>query len=454
MCLPPPTCPKHRPGTPPPPPPTTPLQNPKTNHSIRSRTDWAEDEDADDASVLPPPEITKNADGTETHISYRWREDGKKIRTTRIIKKTLLKHKVNPRIAERRGWAKFGLSAKDPRGPQSDTTSVGENIELNPRQGFRGADKEDAADAMGELEKKKNALKNATVKCRICNGEHFTARCPFKDTMAPEGEPPAGEPIADPMAEAAGGVGAGVKGSYVPPALRKGGSAAAGERMGGKYERDDLATLRVTNVRILLVVLDARDAPADEFHRSASGPRRASCATCSSAGVVSPGSSWPRTETLAEPRALPLSALQTARTRRRRVRRWTASATTTSFCASSLRRSLRKENGREYLTIPSWHQEHGDMSSRRFKASQMDDDEWESVTCMALGCVPTYGLQSTALDLVQRSVIEPGSHHPLDVLEIHLANMRGTRHCTKRSRSTWSIRTGCWERADIAQRAT
>ena len=36
--------------------------------------------------------------------------------------------------------------------------------------------------------------------------------------------------------------------SYVPPHLRKGG-AGAGERMAGKFERDDLATLRVTNVR-------------------------------------------------------------------------------------------------------------------------------------------------------------------------------------------------------------
>lgn len=61
-------------------------------------------------------------------------------------------------------------------------------------------------------------------------------------------------PVADPMAEdddvskAAGGLGAGGS-SYVPPHLRnKGGASAAGERMGGKYERDDLATLRVTNV--------------------------------------------------------------------------------------------------------------------------------------------------------------------------------------------------------------
>lgn len=44
-----------------------------------------------------------------------------------------------------------------------------------------------------------------------------------------------------------GGLGTG-GGGYVPPHLRKGAGASSGERMGGKYERDDLATLRVTNV--------------------------------------------------------------------------------------------------------------------------------------------------------------------------------------------------------------
>ena len=51
-------------------------------------------------------------------------------------------------------------------------------------------------------------------------------------------------PVLDPMAEdgeekAAGGLGVGGS-SYVPPHMRKGGAATAGERMGGKYERDDL----------------------------------------------------------------------------------------------------------------------------------------------------------------------------------------------------------------------
>ena len=96
----------------------------------------------------------------------------------------------------------------------------------------------------------KDKLKDKKVKCRICNGEHFTARCPFKDTMAPVGEEGTADVTggAADIPEGPGGLGTG-KSSYVPPHLRNGGGASsAGDRMGGgKYERDDLATLRVTN---------------------------------------------------------------------------------------------------------------------------------------------------------------------------------------------------------------
>ena len=101
----------------------------------------------------------------------------------------------------------------------------------------------------------KAQLKDKKVKCRICDGEHFTARCPFKDTMAPMGEDGPAAPggagagaDGDEEEPRAGGLGTG-GGGYVPPHLRKG-AAASGERMGGKYERDDLATLRVTNVSL------------------------------------------------------------------------------------------------------------------------------------------------------------------------------------------------------------
>ena len=104
----------------------------------------------------------------------------------------------------------------------------------------------------GAKDDQKDKLKNMKVKCRICDGEHFTARCPFKDTMAPMGEEGAGAGGADngedePSAGKDGGLGQ-QSGGYVPPHLRKGAQASGGERMGGRYERDDLATLRVTNV--------------------------------------------------------------------------------------------------------------------------------------------------------------------------------------------------------------
>ncbi len=103
----------------------------------------------------------------------------------------------------------------------------------------------------------KDKLKDKKVKCRICNGEHFTARCPFKDTMAPVGEEGSGDAavgVAD-IPDGPGGLGSG-KSSYVPPHLRGNGAGAAGggDRMGGgKYERDDLATLRVTNASLQIL---------------------------------------------------------------------------------------------------------------------------------------------------------------------------------------------------------
>src|SRR5213079_58132 len=103
--------------------------------------------------------------------------------------------------------------------------SVGENIIFRPSTNWRKDAKEEKTEA-GSM---KDKLKDKKVKCRICNGEHFTARCPYKDTMAPIGEAAAGGSQAD--AEdlgarggdtGAGSAGAGKKGSYVPPALRSG----------------------------------------------------------------------------------------------------------------------------------------------------------------------------------------------------------------------------------------
>ncbi|KAF3354411.1 hypothetical protein VdG1_07490 [Verticillium dahliae VDG1] len=175
--------------------------------------DWADDEDVDEVSTeLPPTQTITNKDGTKTIITFRLNEQNQKVKTTRRIRYTTHTEKVNPRVAERKGWSKFGLSAKDPAGPAFDTTTVGENIIFRPSTNWRKDAKEEAKDPNAQAMKDK-----------------------LKDKQ---------------------------KGSYVPPALRggPGGAAGAGERMGGKFgERDDLATLRVTNVSEMAEEQELRD---------------------------------------------------------------------------------------------------------------------------------------------------------------------------------------------------
>ncbi|RMZ81730.1 hypothetical protein DV738_g2107, partial [Chaetothyriales sp. CBS 135597] len=231
--------------------------------------DWADDvSDGDDAgATLPQPSTTINKDGTKTVISYRINDAGQRVKVTRKIRTTVHKEKVNPAVAERRTWAKFGLETGKAAGPQSDTTSVGENIQFRPSRDWKNVQAEEAKNGSGKAEEKslKEQLRDKKVKCRICQGEHFTARCPYKDTMAPadDGTTPAADPMADGTEEAggaggkSGGLGAGT-GGYVPPHLR-GKATGAGERMGGKYERDDLATLRVTNVSEMAEEQELRD---------------------------------------------------------------------------------------------------------------------------------------------------------------------------------------------------
>jgi translation initiation factor 3 subunit G len=207
---------------------------------LASRPDWADDEEFDDPNSLPPTNVTVNKDGTKPIVSFRFNDDGKKVKTTRKIKTTIVKESVNPRVAARKTWSKFGLEKGVAPGPDMKTTTVGENIPFRPSMNWKATQQEDAS----KEKDVKSQLKDKKVRCRICEGEHFTARCPFKDSMAP---PEEGAGLAD--GEATGGNDSvDANGRYIAPHLRRGAAGKEGERMGGKYERDDLATLRVTNV--------------------------------------------------------------------------------------------------------------------------------------------------------------------------------------------------------------
>ncbi|EGS21520.1 eukaryotic translation initiation factor 3 subunit-like protein [Thermochaetoides thermophila DSM 1495] len=226
--------------------------------AARTKHDWADDEDIEETTNdLPPPQKIQNKDGSTTIIEYRYNENGQKVKTTRRIRYITHREVVSPLVAERKTWAKFGASAKDPPGPASDTTSVGENIIFRPSVNWKKEAKDESKDPNAQAMKDK--LKDKKVKCRICNGEHFTARCPYKDTMAPIGETAPADVAAGLGDEAPGAAGPGKKGSYIPPALRAG-ARPEGDRLGGKYgERDDMATLRVTNVSELAEESELRE---------------------------------------------------------------------------------------------------------------------------------------------------------------------------------------------------
>jgi translation initiation factor 3 subunit G len=184
-------------------------------------------------------------------VTYFVDETGRRIKKTVRTKRTVVKTTVNPRIAQRKQWAKFGEEKGNEVGPMKATTTIAENIVFRPVAAWKASNED-----KGDEAKKKAELKNAKIKCRICQGDHFTTKCPFKDTMAPEGDVAPADMPDDTPGGAGGTLGSG-SGGYVPPHLR--GRGGAGEKMGGKFDRDDSATLRVTNVSEMAEEQDLRD---------------------------------------------------------------------------------------------------------------------------------------------------------------------------------------------------
>ena len=70
--------------------------------NAQKTVDWAEDGEPDLATAIPAPQVSKNKDGTETVVTIFINEDGKKVKRTQRIRRTVVKKKENPRVAERR----------------------------------------------------------------------------------------------------------------------------------------------------------------------------------------------------------------------------------------------------------------------------------------------------------------------------------------------------------------
>lgn len=204
-------------------------------------------EDLDGAAPLPAPEETIEGK-VKKMIEYKYNEDNKRVKITRIY--NLETRKVSKSIAKRKSWRKFGLASKDnPHGPDPSTTFVGDDVYLS----FTTNKEELDDDKEDPLKKLKG---NSIVKCRVCKGDHWTTKCPYKDSLQPLKEIEDKEKAKDNVdggaldfaSKVAGGPGGGSK--YVPPSLRGGsdGTPRRGETMNSRRQADEAATLRVTNL--------------------------------------------------------------------------------------------------------------------------------------------------------------------------------------------------------------
>ncbi|KAJ7442507.1 eukaryotic translation initiation factor 3 subunit G-domain-containing protein [Mycena galericulata] len=213
------------------------------------KTSWADD--VDEAERRKNEEFI-DENGIRTTIEYTVNEDGKKVKITRRSKRTLQTSVVDHAVAERLKWSKFGQEKGKASGPDRATTTVGENVALKISAGNKHGTEQDPT-AEEDTKKKLAKAGAGKVICRLCKGEHFTAKCPHKEALAGlEKDPGADEDTPALGADSTGlslGPGAGSSGKYVPPWLRGPGgtrtAAPAGNSGGG---RDDLPTLRVTNL--------------------------------------------------------------------------------------------------------------------------------------------------------------------------------------------------------------
>lgn len=184
------------------------------------------------ADALPSPEHIENADGTITNISYKRSPKGKLIKMSQTIKKVVTEIEVDPRIAMRREWKRFGSEKNNTTlGPDSKTTQLDEAVNLVLGTSWKKQEEEE------QQAKKKVLQATSTFKCRLCGGEHMTVKCPYKGTLSAEKK---NVQASQQQAEAASAT---PSGKYVPPKRRPGATGASGA------DAEHLKTsLRVTNL--------------------------------------------------------------------------------------------------------------------------------------------------------------------------------------------------------------
>lgn len=210
--------------------------------AYEAKSSWADD--GDDEGTLPPPtEVYEN--DFKILTEYKFNADNKKEKVVRTYK--VEKRIVSKTIAARKNWPKFGDSSNDRPGPNPATTIGAEDVFM---QFISSKEEDNKVEEEGGLDKLKGMDNKAIVKCRNCNGDHWTSKCPYKDTVlaggkVPDDKKPSAGPggVANATADSAGKA---QGGKYVPPSLRDGGNRR-GDSM-QMQRRDDTTAIRISNL--------------------------------------------------------------------------------------------------------------------------------------------------------------------------------------------------------------
>lgn len=144
-------------------------------------TSWADEVENDDINKdilsLPEPSVVVDDNGMKVVTEYGINDDGKKIKVVRYFK--IDKRLVSKTVATRKRWAKFGDAKGDPPGPNPATTVIAEDVFM---QFISSKEEDNKTEEDGLADKLKNMGDKGVVKCRTCGADHWTSKCPYKDT--------------------------------------------------------------------------------------------------------------------------------------------------------------------------------------------------------------------------------------------------------------------------------
>lgn len=189
----------------------------------------------------------------KTVSEIRTDDSGRHFQVTRKIRMRLVTESVEPEVALRRSWKKFGQAANDGPGPNISSTILGEPVFLKLAMDM-DFDKQEVSPAQAQ------AAEAKTVKCRYCDGPHFSVKCPHKDSFAGEASKPKLN-----GAEASASVPIATAGptKYVPKfkrSVEEGGIAPTeGSTASTLDDRDQGLAIRITNLSEVCVESDIRE---------------------------------------------------------------------------------------------------------------------------------------------------------------------------------------------------